>query len=169
MLENWDVYDKYGNKTGIIKTRSDVWEEGEFHLGASVWIVNNKGEILIQKRASTKRIAPNLWGNTVGSVISGETSKQGLVREVWEETGITVNEDELVFLDRHIWNNNINDNYIIIYDFPIEQVIIQPEEVSEVKWISIDEMKKLIYEGTCMMNDVKGLDKICEFIEANLQ
>ena len=167
-MEYWDVYDKYGNKTGIIKTRSDVWEEGEFHLGASLWIVNYKGEILIQKRAATKRIHPNKWGSTVGSVISGETSKEGLVREVWEEIGITVNVDELVFLDRHIWDHNINDNYIMIYDFPIEQVIIQPEEVSEVKWISIDEMKKLIYEGTCMLNDVKGLDKICKFIEANL-
>lgn len=169
MLEYWDVYDKYGNKTGIIKTRSDVWEQGEFHLGAALWIVNNKGEILIQKRASTKRRAPDLWGNTVGSVISGETGKQGLIREVREEIGITVNEDELVFLDRHIWSNNINDNYVIIYDFPIDKVIIQPEEVSEVKWISIDEMKKLIYKGTFMMNDIKELDKIIGFIEANLQ
>jgi Isopentenyldiphosphate isomerase len=169
LLEYWDVYDKYGNKTGIIKTRSDVWEQGEFHLGAALWIVNNKGEILIQKRASTKRRAPDLWGNTVGSVISGETGKQGLIREVREEIGITVNEDELVFLDRHIWSNNINDNYVIIYDFPIDKVIIQPEEVSEVKWISIDEMKKLIYKGTFMMNDIKELDKIIGFIEANLQ
>lgn len=167
MLELWDVYDEYGNRTGKVKTRSDVWGEGEFHLGASLWIVNNKGEVLMQKRASTKRRAPDLWGNTVGSVLSGETSKQGLVREVLEEIGITINEDDLVFLDRHIWDNNANDNYIILYDFPIEQIILQPEEVSEVRWLSIDDLKNLIHMGVCMMNDDKGLDEIRKFIQAN--
>ena len=99
-MEAWDVYDRQGNRTGKIKTRYDVFEDGEYHLGASLWIVNKKGELLIQKRSPTKRINPGKWSITGGAVCAGESSEQACVREVAEEIGLILNIVEIELLSR---------------------------------------------------------------------
>jgi 8-oxo-dGTP diphosphatase len=169
LMEKWDVYDKYGNLTGYTKTKNDVWTSEEYHLGASLWIINHDGDLLIQKRAASKRRLPNVWCNIGGSVISGESSRQGCVREVKEEVGIKVNDKELVLLQRAVFNNTINDDYALIYDFPIENVVVQPEEVSEVKWASIDEIKNLFAHGLFMINELADIEKVIEYLTKNIQ
>jgi 8-oxo-dGTP diphosphatase len=133
LMEKWDVYDKNGNLTGYTKTKNDVWTSDEYHLGASLWIINYDGNLLIQKRDASKRRLPNVWCNIGGSVVSGENSRQGCVREVEEEIGIKVNSNDLILLQSVVFSNTINDDYALIYDFPIENVVLQAEEVSDVK------------------------------------
>jgi isopentenyldiphosphate isomerase len=163
-MEKWDVYDKCGNLTGYTKTKDDVWTSEEYHLGASLWIVNNDGDLLIQKRAASKRRHPNVWCNIGGSVIAGESSRQGCVREVEEEIGIKVNEESLALLQRMVFKNTISDDYILIYDFPIEKVVIQQEEVSEVKWASIDEIENLFTQGLFMIDELADIEKVREYL-----
>lgn len=50
-----DVLDENGNKTGQIKTKSQIKKEGNFHRAISVCIINSNKEILMQKRSNTKR------------------------------------------------------------------------------------------------------------------
>jgi len=163
-MEKWDVYDREGLLTGYTKTRDDTWTSEEYHLGASVWIANHNGELLIQKRAASKKRSPNLWCNIGGSVLSGETSRQGCVREVREEVGISIDGDALVLLQRLIFANTICDDYALVYDFPIDNAIMQPEEVSDVKWASIDDIKSLFSQGLFMINSLADIDKVIEFI-----
>jgi isopentenyldiphosphate isomerase len=169
LMEIWDVYDKDGNLTGYTKTKNDVWTSEEYHLGASLWIIKNNGNLLIQKRAASKRRLPNVWCNIGGSVISGESSRQGCVREVEEEIGIKVSDKDLVLLQRAVFNNTINDDYALICDFPIENVVIQPEEVSDVKWASIDEIKSLFAQGLFMISELADIEKVIEYISKNIQ
>ena len=56
------------------KYDKSVFERGLYHLGADVWIINKENKILIQKRAAQKRLEPNVWAMTGGSVIVGENS-----------------------------------------------------------------------------------------------
>lgn len=168
LMEKWDVYDENGNLTGYTKTKNDVWTSEEYHLGASLWIINYGGNLLIQKRADSKRRLPNVWSNIGGSVISGENSRQGCVREVEEEIGIKVNGNDLVFMQRAVFNNTINDDYALLYDFPIENVVLQPEEVSDIKWASVDEIKKLFTQGLFMINELEDIDKLIEYINKNI-
>lgn len=168
LMEKWDVYDKDGNLVGYTKTKNDGWNSEEYHLGASLWIINYEGNLLIQKRAASKRRLPNVWCNIGGSVVSGESSRQGCVREVEEEIGIKVNGSDLVLLQRVVFNNTINDDYALIYDLQIENVIIQPEEVSDVKWASINEIKNLFTQGLFMINELADLEKVIEFISKNV-
>ena len=169
LMEKWDVYDESGNLAGYTKTQNDVWTSEEYHLGASLWIINYAGDLLIQKRAASKRRFPNVWCNIGGSVISGENSRQGCVREVEEEVGIKVNGNDLVFLQRAVFKNTISDDYVLIYDFPIEKVVVQPEEVSEVKWASIDEIKNLFTQGLFMINELADIEKVIEYISENIR
>lgn len=166
-MEKWDIYDRNGNLTGKTKTRNESMELGEYHLGASLWLFNHNGELLIQKRAASKRIKPNVWSVAGGSVISGETSVQACIRETKEEIGIQVNEDELVLFQRSFGENNIFDDYVAIQEVPIETIIIQPEEVSEVKWASIEEIKRLSSLGLFMI-DIKGVEKVIQYVDENI-
>lgn len=51
-------------------------------------IVDDKGRVLLLKR--TRAPWRGLWGFPGGHVESGETLRQAVVREVWEETGLRV-------------------------------------------------------------------------------
>ena len=48
--------------------------------------MNEKGEVLVQKRSANKKQAPNKWGMTAGHVDAGEESMQVAKREVLEES-----------------------------------------------------------------------------------
>lgn len=57
----------------------------EIRPGVAMIIFNEKGEVLLQKRADV-----NLWGIPSGHVEPGETVKDAAVREILEETGLKV-------------------------------------------------------------------------------
>ena len=97
VIELWEVLDDNGNATGEIMKKYDqkVFDRGFYHLGADVWIINSDNKILIQKRAKQKKLEPNVWAMTGGSVILGENSKNTIVREAKEELNIDINADNL--------------------------------------------------------------------------
>lgn len=97
-----------------------------------------------------------------------KTSIQGCVREAEEEIGIQVRADALVLLRRTFWRNNIFDDYALIYDFPIEKAVINPEEVSEIKWASADEIKRLFCQGHFMANDISDIENVTQYINVYL-
>lgn len=86
MPELWDIYDKNRNITGKTIARGELMAEDEYHLVVQVWIKNDENKWLISKRAATKSQALK-WEPTGGSVLAGEGSKEGALREVKEELG----------------------------------------------------------------------------------
>ena len=47
--------------------RSEVHRTGKFHRAVNVILCNEKGEILLQKRATTKTVAPGKWDLSVST------------------------------------------------------------------------------------------------------
>lgn len=71
----------------ILKKMAHI--EGAPHMAAHIWIFNSKGEVLIQKRSSTKDSYPDLWDiSAAGHISSGETMLDGAMREMVEEIGL---------------------------------------------------------------------------------
>lgn len=64
---------------------------GGYHLVVHVWIRNSNGEYLISQRSANRSIFPLMWECVSGSVVKGEDSLQGAVRETKEEVGIDLN------------------------------------------------------------------------------
>ena len=91
-----DVYDENKCKTNkIIKRKDkDLLDENEFILAVHCWIINSKKEILITRRSLNKNRG-GMWEDTHGGVQSGETSMQAMRRELKEEIGLDVKEEEL--------------------------------------------------------------------------
>lgn len=146
-MEYADVYDKYRRKLGKTVLKGDKLTQGEYYLAVHVWIMNNKGEFLIQKRASTVLYNPNIWSLTSGAAIAGEDSYGACVREVLEELGIEPNMDSskvLFTLDR---GNNFCDVWLVNQEVNLRKCVLQVEEVSDIKWATRKEIFNMIAEG----------------------
>lgn len=146
-MELLDIVDEYGNKTGEVVEREKAHDLNLFHWEISVFPINDKKEILLQKRAATKRMKPNMWGSCAGHVDSGEGIEETALRELEEEIGLKISIDDLhVLEERQVAKQKINSHltrvYYIYYngnDFKI-----QTEELSEVKWFNIDDVINMI-------------------------
>lgn len=158
-MEYFDVLNEYGEFTGKVATREECHEKGLWHRAVYAFIFNENGEVLLQKRSKTKKLWPNLWDITAGGhVLTGEFGMQALIREVEEELGIDINEEEIKYLvgstssntKGKIINNHFNECYIVTKDIDISKLKLQEEEVSDIKWFSKQEILERIdnnFEG----------------------
>lgn len=151
MTELWDVYDINRKKTGkIIKRGIDKLTKGEYHIVVTAVIINSKNEIFISKRSASKETNPLKWECNGGSILCGETSWQGMLREIKEEIGLVLNEKEGLLLKTIIKEEKspkIKDVWLLKKDFKIEDLEFTDGEVIEAKWVTIEEYTKMLNEG----------------------
>ncbi|MCI8999609.1 MAG: NUDIX domain-containing protein [Clostridia bacterium] len=168
MEEVWDILDEKGNKTGRIMKKG-LLPEGFYHQGADVWIINSGNKILIQKRSPQKRNSPNVWAMTGGSVIRGETSLQTIQRETKEELGISLNMKDIKLVKQYKTGTVWLDTYLIKQDIDLKDIIMQEEEVCEVKWATYKEIEELFAHNQFMENRWEYIkDIIKDFIGENI-
>ncbi len=151
-MELLDVLDENGNYTGEVKERKFIHDNGLWHIHVGVWIMNKKGELLFQKRSKQKKINPEKWTRTSGHVDSGETPLNAVQRETCEEIGVkipldnfellNIDKEEVYISDQQIVNRHFVYSYFALVDYKIEDYTMQEEEVSDLKYITIEEMEK---------------------------
>jgi isopentenyldiphosphate isomerase len=96
-----EVFDDAGHPTGVAKTRAEIHAAGDWHLAFFCWIVRGDGALVLQRRAAAKATFPGRFdASAAGHVRFGETPAQAM-REIEEELGLVVREDELVSIGRH--------------------------------------------------------------------
>lgn len=156
-----EVVNKNGVSTGRPATRKEVHEKGLWHRAIIVAIINDDNKILIQKRASTKEKFPGLWDLSVaGHIPFGADSMSCATVEVMEDVGYILPKKTQVrdfkfmssFRNQLPLSDTFIENqfyYFFIYnlDIPIEEFHSQPEEVSEVRYATIFEIKEMAKQG----------------------
>lgn len=157
--ELWDLYDINRIPTGKKHRRGDSMHEGEYHIVIHVCIFSSRNELLIQKRQPWKQGWPGMWDLTVaGSAVSGDDSQTAAMREIKEELGLDI---DLTGIRPHFtvnFNNGFDDYYFITKDVEIEKLVLQKEEVSDVKWVNLEELLRMADAGE--MVPYYFLDKI---------
>ena len=148
MAEYWDLYDAAGRKTGETHLRGTKVPEGRFHKVVHIWIRNSEGELLLQKRSDRVDNCPGEWATTGGSVQAGEEPVETAVRELFEEMGITVTPEELMYCLMIRRKDSFCYVYVIRKDVSTESLRLQEEEVAAAKWMSIEEMDRMVTERT---------------------
>lgn len=143
-MELVDIVDENNNLTGEVEDRWIAYEKGLWRRVVSCWIMNKKGEVLLQKRALTKKRNPGRWAKTGGQVDKGESVEDAIFREVKEELGIEIPKEQIKIVD--IYKNNDKNkrfgyNFIFVVNYKIKDYILQKEEVSEVKYVTIEDME----------------------------
>lgn len=94
-MEFWDIYDADKKPTGRTMKRND-WclKDGEYHLTVLGVVARPDKTFLITKRVMTKAWAPGWWEVSGGAAQAGEASRDAVLREVKEETGLDASEAE---------------------------------------------------------------------------
>lgn len=123
-------------------------QTGFYHKPVWIWIINSDNKILVQKRAKCKKNFPNLWDTpSAGHVTAGESSIEGAIRETYEELGIKTKKEDYIFIKEYIYDQffEIAQVYLLKLDAKISDFTLQPNEVEQVKWLTLDEFEKLFY------------------------
>ena len=152
--ELMDVYDKDGKHVGIMH-RCEAVAEGSrvFIKGVDILIVNDEGEVLVQKRSATKKSQPNKWDiSCSGAVGVGEDLTTACRREVFEELGVDIAQEKFIFQRAlpggvGFLNNGLQHIFIVKMNLEIGDIKIDPKEVAEVKWLSLEDFEKLLYSA----------------------
>ena len=149
MSELWDIYDINKKKIGRTAER-DVYQfkEGEYHIVVTGIIINSKNEILISKRAEHKKFGL-MWECSGGSILAGETSLEGVIRELKEELGIEFSKKEAIFLKeirRDKLPPDFKDLWLFRRDIDKREITFPDGESIDAKWVTIDEFVKM-YEN----------------------
>ena len=170
MSELWDIYDIKKQKTGRTAERGKYeFKSGEYHIVVTALIINSKKEILISKRAATKNTHPLKWECNGGSILAGETSLEGIIREIKEELGIKLLPEDAIFLKtirRDKIPPDFKDIWVFNKDIRIEDIKFTDQEAIEAKWVTIDEFIKMKKEDKIVKTIDIGKKEYEEALEA---
>ena len=102
-------------------------------------------KLLLTRRAPEKSY-PGTWENSGGAAKAGETSRQAIARELWEETGIRAAEEEFELLGSGRDGNTHYDYYCIKRQTPLSEIVLLPGETDDVQWATFDQVRQMIEE-----------------------
>ena len=158
-MEIWDLYDANRNIIGE-HTRGEELPKGAYHLVVHVWIKNENGHYLVSQRSETRPTFPLMWECVGGSVLKGENSLQGALRETKEEVGVDLSVENGKLLFSNMRNDDIVDVWLFEYNGDISLDNATTDEVRQVKWMSRNEIQKLKEDNTFVSTLYYFFDKV---------
>ena len=162
MREKRDLYDINSNKTDLTYFKGDKVPTGYYPMVVMIVIQNSEGNFLMQKRVEEKG---GDYGVTGGHPKSGETPYEGIITEVKEELGIDISDNEIIEFDSGC---DLKDCYKMYYtkmDLDISKLNIQKEELSEVKWFSLEELQDMVDKKILNQDQIDCFIKCKKYIE----
>ena len=175
-MEYLDIVDENGNYTGELLERKEVHKKNLLHNEISIFVINEKGEVLLEKRSPNKKNNPNKWGLVAGHVEHLESISDAALRELEEEIGYSISKEQLhPLLDRLLLRGESNSYFsycfYVLCNLKEEEFTLQKEEVSAVKWVPINELLDRIRNHDEMLTikerRLKYLEELKRIMEVN--
>ena len=123
----------------------EAHQKALLHRAFSVFIFNDKNELMLQQRALDKYHSPGLWTNTCCShQRDGETNIEAGRRRLQEEMGFVVDlQESISFMYKAPFDNGLTEHeydHVLLGKYNNEPVI-NMSEVASWKWMLIEEVK----------------------------
>ena len=147
-MEIWDLYDR--NRTIIGEhIRGEALPADSYHLVVHIWIKNSQGKYLMSQRAKNRPTFPLMWECVGGSVLKGESSLQGALRETHEEVGVTLpaQTGKLLFSTIRKQFNDMVDVWLFPYDGNVSLKNATTDEVEQTVWLDRNDIMRLKQEN----------------------
>jgi len=131
--------------------KMEAHEKGKLHRAFSVFVFNDKGELMLQQRALHKYHSPGLWTNTCCSHQRlGETNIEAGKRRLMEEMGFETELRELFsFIYKAPFDNGLTEHELdhVLLGYYSGTPEINPDEVAAWKWMGLDEIRQELEES----------------------
>ncbi|WP_180339373.1 NUDIX hydrolase [Peptoniphilus catoniae] len=148
MVEYWDIYNRKGKKKNKIIKRGQILKNGEYHIVVEGWVRCAPNEFIIQKRSPTKKLFPNRWYCSFGgSVLAKEDPQDALIRESMEELSLDISNAPIKLKRIILEYHTIFYIYLVDKKVDIKELVLQEDEVSDVKKVKVEEIFKLVEVG----------------------
>ena len=139
------IVDENDNRIKLVEREEMI--SGDVNRGAAVWITDEEGNILLQKRRLDKLYSPGKWQPAAGGTLEeGETYESNAYKELEEETGIkgiklvelkkVYVEEYKMFVD--LFQGKISKDY---------KLLPQESEVEQLKWFTKEELFSAVREN----------------------
>ncbi len=148
--DQYEVLDEQGHKTGQILDRATVHKQELWHEVVNVWIINPRGEILMQLRAPGVELSPNVWDVTVGTHLRpGEAPIDAGMRAVRTELGLEFPPDVLEHLfniqcpnpmPNGIMHKVFGHVFVINKDVDLTDLRFDPAKITRFAWVPLSEL-----------------------------
>ena len=161
MKEKRDLYNKDSELTGLTYYKGDNIPDGYYPMVVMIAIQNSEGKFLMQKRVPSKG---GDYGVTGGHPKSGETPYEGIITEVKEELGIDISDKEIIEFNSGCDGVDCYKMYYTKLDISMDEIVIQEEELSEVRWFSMDELEDMVDKKILNQNQIDFFIKCQNFI-----
>lgn len=176
-MEMLDIVDENGVPTGKTVERGEAHQRGIRHRTSHVWIYrihSGRRQLLLQKRSRNKDSFPGCYDiSSAGHIPAGQGFEESALRELKEELGVDVKEEQLVFCGirrfgfrknfhgRDFCENQVSSVYALPLDRDENTFTVQESEVESVTWMDWDDCVNMVNTGSapnCVM--LEELDMI---------
>jgi isopentenyl-diphosphate delta-isomerase len=138
------LVDKNDNPIGLMN-KLEAHERALLHRAFSVFILNDKKELMLQQRAHHKYHSPLLWTNTCCShQRENETNIQAGTRRLSEEMGFVTELKEMFhFIYKAPFDNGLTEHELdhVMIGYYNDVPVINDDEVESWKWMKIEDIK----------------------------
>lgn len=161
-MEYLNVYDENKKQLNKKITRGDKLEANEHILVSVLFIRNSEGKYLIQETSKEKG---GHYSTTGGHVNYNENSLTAIKREVKEELGIDVSNDNLIYIGDLLFGIPFGDIYFLEKTINIKDIKVQKEEVNSVIYVTEAELLNLIKEEKFTKSHGLMFKKLLEYFK----
>ena len=146
-MEQLYIINENGTVLGLTD-RNIVHQNGLLHLAVQCWLINETGEILIQRRSATKDKSAGKWDVSFGGHCTQTNNKNDIllsnvIKEGQEELGLNLSEKDIVKLGeiRYTSQNGKNRELLgifLTYIPKTKKFTFYDNEVSDTQWINLN-------------------------------
>ena len=163
-MEIIDIVDENGIPTGETIERSIAHQTGVCHRTTHIWIVRKRDEkvqILLQKRSKNKDSFPGCYDiSSAGHIPAGVGFAESGLRELKEELGISISQEELIDCGLHCVlmenefhgipyvDNQVSKVFLLWKDIEVEDLRLQKEEIESAMWMDFEACKHAVKNET---------------------
>jgi ADP-ribose pyrophosphatase YjhB (NUDIX family) len=118
-----------------------------FRVAVAALVFDERGRILLFKHTYRKLA----WGIPVGGLEYGEQPEQGVIREFYEESGMTIKVERLLFADSSRFDRHISLVYLCTI---VGGEFRESHEVSEMKYFDVNELPRMLFDEKDLIRSV---------------
>lgn len=149
----YKVYDEQKSFLYNIPVTQEKNLTNQFLKGVTCFVVNEQGQILLEKRANTE-LTPGKIDLVSGHVDMEEIEKQSIIRELGEEVGIqeneAVNAEKICTMSLGFESKGKIRNFFITFYYVFiknSNLKIQEQEVKSLHWVPMEQAFKMLESG----------------------